>query len=258
LRIDLEDFKIMLYLLMFLGGICAGFMNTLAGGGSLLVLPIMILGGIPASIANATNRVAILVQNATAVYKFREKGVLDVKPVIHITIAAIIGSIAGSLTAVKIESHFDKILGFIFILVLIAMFTRSRLKSKQKLILPRWLEFIIFLLVGFYGGFIQAGVGFIFLATLNLIEQYDLIRANALKVFIIMCYTVFALSVFAFSGKIIWLYGLILALGNSIGAFLAVKLALKKGEKLVRIVLVVAVTIACAKLFGLFDLLGIS
>ena len=101
------------------------------------------------------------------------------------------------------------------------------------------------------------GVGFILLATLNLIENYDLVNANAVKVFIVLCYTVFAVIIFAISGKILWLHGLILALGNSLGAYLGVKAAIKKGEKAVKIVLAVAITIACLKLFGILKLIGL-
>jgi len=130
---------------------------------------------------------------------------------------------------------------------------RSSLTKK----LPRWLEFIIFLIVGFYGGLIQVGVGFIFLATLNLVEEFDLIKANAAKVFIVMSYTIFVVIIFAFSGKVIWKYGLVLAAGNSVGAFIGVKAAITRGEKFVKIVLTVAVIIACLKLFGVFKLFGI-
>ncbi len=122
--------------------------------------------------------------------------------------------------------------------------------------MPKWLEFLIFLILGFYGGFIQAGVGFVFLATLNLIEEFSLIKANAVKVFIIMCYTFFAVLIFAISGKIIWKYGLILSAGNIIGAYIGVKTAIRKGEKFVRIVLTMAIVIVCLKLFGIMRLLS--
>lgn len=246
----------LIFLLIFITGIAAGFINTLAGGGSTLVLPVLILAGMPSPIANATNRVAILMQNITATNRFHKHGKLQVKPVIHITIAAVIGAIIGSFFAIKVDSAlFDKILGIVFIFILLMML-RPKTKKQSKN-LPSWLEFVIFLGVGFYGGFIQAGVGFIFLATLNLIEKYDLVQANAVKVFIVMCYTLFAVIIFAFSGKILWVHGLVLACGNSLGAFLGVKAAVKKGEKAVKIVLAVAIIIACLKLFGILKLIGL-
>jgi uncharacterized protein len=246
----------LIFLLIFAVGIASGFINTLAGGGSTLVLPVLILAGMPSPVANATNRVAILMQNITATNRFHKHGKLHVKPVIHITIAAVIGAIIGSFFAIKVDSAmFDKILGIVFIFILIMML-RPKNKEPRKS-LPKWVEFLIFVAVGFYGGFIQAGVGFIFLATLNLIEKYDLVQANAVKTFIVMCYTLFAVIIFALSGKILWLHGLVLACSNSIGAYLGVKAAVKKGEKAVKIVLSIAITIACLKLFGILKLLGL-
>ena len=248
--------NILFFLLLFVVGIAAGFINTLAGGGSTLVLPVLILSGIPSPVANATNRVAILMQNLTGTYRFHKHGRLKVKPVLHITLAAIIGSLVGSIFAIKVDSAtFDKILGIVFIFILVMMLRPKQKRERKSL--PRWLEFIIFLGVGFYGGFIQVGVGFILLATLNLIENYDMVNANAVKVFIVLCYTVFAVIVFAISGKILWVYGLILACGNSLGAYLGVKAVIKKGERVVKIVLAIAIIIACLKLFGIFKLIGL-
>ncbi len=246
------------FILLFLIGIVAGFINTLAGGGSILVLPVLILAGIPSTIANATNRVAILFQNITGTYRFHKHNQLKIKPVIHITISAIIGAIIGSIFAVKISSSlFDKILGIILIFLLLLMFRPHKERNNYTNLLPKWIECLVFLLVGFYGGFIQAGVGFIFLASLNLIEEFNLIKANAVKVFIIMSYTIFAVIIFTISGKIIWKYGLILSLGNILGAYLGVKAAIQKGERFVRFILAFAMTIACLKLFGILKLLGL-
>jgi uncharacterized protein len=243
--------------LLLVTGFAAGFINTLAGGGSILVLPVLILTGIPSPIANATNRVAILFQNLIAVNRFHKHGKLEFKSVTNITIASIIGAIVGSLLVINIKSaDFDKILGIILIFVLLLMLRHKKKSRRNSNKLPKWLEFIIFLAVGFYGGFIQVGIGFILLATLNLVEDYDLIRANAVKVFIVLCYTVFVVIVFTLNDKIIWKYGLILAVGNSLGAYTGVKVAIKGGERIVKIVLSVAIVIACLKLFGFFNLLG--
>ena len=133
---------------------------------------------------------------------------------------------------------------------------KKKASAKRKSI-PKWFEVIIFFCVGLYGGFIQAGVGFIFLATLNLIENFNLIKANAVKVFIVMCYTFFALIVFAILDKIMWHYGLLLATGNMLGAFIGVRAAVKRGTGFVKIVISIAVLVACLKLFGIFKLLGI-
>ncbi len=249
----------LLYIILFLAGVAAGFMNTLAGGGSTLTLPVLILLGLPSPVANATNRVAILLQNAIATARFHKYKELEVKPVIHITIAAIIGAIIGSLFAVEISSGiYDKVLGVVLILILVLIFKPKKKALAERKSIPKWLEVIMFFCVGLYGGFIQTGVGFIFLATLNLVEDFNFIRANAVKVFIIMCYTFFAVIVFAISDKIMWHYGLLLAAGNMIGAFIGVQAAVKKGVCFVKIVITIAVLVACLKLFGIFKLLGIQ
>ena len=240
------------YLLLLLAGITAGFINTLAGGGSLLVLPILILSGVPSIQANATNRIAILLQNITGSYRFHVHKKLVIRPIWHIAVAAIIGAIIGSLFVSRLNSLlFDKILAILLIGILILMFKPHKKESRFTKQLPTWAEWFIFLLVGFYGGFIQVGVGFVLLATLNLIEAFDLVTANAVKVFIVMCYTVSAVIVFSISGAIIWKYGLTLAVGNVIGAYLGVNAAVKKGEKFIRLILILAVSLACLKLFGI-------
>lgn len=246
----------MIILWLFLAGIAAGFINTLAGGGSVLTLPILILAGVPSNYANGTNRIAIMIQNATSTIRFHKYGQLKIKSIRHIAIATIIGSFAGTMLAVNIDSEsFDKILGFVFILVLLLMIRPH--KQLQEKSLPRWLEFLIFLLVGFYGGFIQVGIGLILLATLNLVEKFSLIKANAVKVFITFCYTIFSVIIFAISGMIIWKYGLILAAGNMLGAFLGVQAAIKIGDTIIKIVLSIAVILACLKLFGVFEMIGL-
>ena len=243
------------YLLIVLAGIAAGFVNTLAGGGSTLTLAALTFAGLPSPVANATNRVAIFFQTGVATLKFKKHDKLRIKPILHITAAAIVGAIIGSLFAVNISSEaFDIVLGLVFIFILIMMLRPKNNSDANKTSLPKWGELLIFFGVGLYGGFVQAGVGFIFLATLNLVESFNLVKANAAKVFIVLCYTVFSLIVFATSGKIMWGYGLLLAAGNVIGAYIGAASAIKKGEKLVKVVLAIAIAFACLKLFGVIQI----
>lgn len=245
----------MILILLFITGIFAGIINTLAGGGSAFVLPVLIFSGLASPIANATNRIAILLQNFTAVNRFSKGKKLSIKPIIPITIAAVFGAVFGSYFAVNIESAiFDKVLAIVFIFLLIIMIIPKK-STKSKRSVPKWLELLIFFGVGFYGGFIQAGVGFLLLASLNLVEDKNLVEANASKVFIVFCYTIIAVIIFIISGKIVWKQALVLAAGNSLGAYLGVKLALRKGEKIIKIILTFAVLSASIKLSGLFDLI---
>jgi len=246
---------VLVYFILFIAGIFAGFVNTLAGGGSIIVLPILIFAGLSSPVANATNRIAILFQNITGTYRFHKHKMLEIKPIKHIAVAVVLGAIAGSLMMSKISSNvFDIILGVILIIVVIFMLKPHKERNRFTSQLPKWLEFLIFLGVGFYGGFIQVGVGFIMLGTLNIIEEFNLVKANAVKLFLVLCYTVFAVVIFSLSGKIVWKYGLVLALGNIIGAYVGVKTAVERGAGFVKIVLVIMVILASLKLFGIIDL----
>ena len=246
----------MILIFLFLVGIFAGFINTLAGGGSVLVLPTLILAGLPSTLANTTNRIAILFQSTTGTIRFHKYKKLNISSVKHITVAAILGSVIGSFFAVKMTSDvFDKVLGVVFLFILIMMLKPEKKAEYKKF--PRIVEFIIFFIVGFYGGFIQAGMGFILLATLKFIEHFNLVKANAVKVFMIMSYTIPAVLVFWISGKLVWKYGLILAAGNVIGSYIGVHVAVRNSEKIIKTILSAAIVLACLKLFGVFKLIGL-
>ncbi|MCD4828164.1 MAG: TSUP family transporter [Candidatus Cloacimonetes bacterium] len=243
----------MTYIVLFLTGLAAGFVNTLAGGGSVLVLPILItLGGIPATVANATNRVAILMQSGSGVYHFQRAGKIDLRGKTWPLIAVVIGSAIGTLFAVRVSDRLMEILLAIILLLVITMILVPRRRRQNRRVHPV-VEVVVFFGIGLYGGFVQVGVGLIILAVLNLIENYDLVRANAFKVTIVFCYTALSVLIFTISGKIVWRYGLILAAGNIIGAWLGVHSAIKSGERIVKLALVVAAALASLKLLGAID-----
>jgi uncharacterized membrane protein YfcA len=246
-------------LLVVLIGLFAGFMNTLAGGGSLLSLPLLIFLGLPANVANGTNRIAILLQNVVGVASFKQQKVLDQKTGFYLGIPAFIGAFIGA----QLASDIDEILlKYIIAGILVMMFFLVILKpnkwlkgddrAKEK---PGVLKMIIFFFIGIYGGFIQAGVGFFLLAGLVLGAGFDLVKANALKVFIVLIYTPIALVVFMYNGHVDYVVGLILAIGNMAGAYIGSRMAVKKGSAFVQYVLLFALGAMAAKLFGLFDYL---
>ena len=113
---------------------------------------------------------------------------------------------------------------------------------------------VIFFFIGIYGGFIQAGVGFFLLAGLVLGSGFELVKANALKVFIVFLYTPFALAVFILNKDVNYVLGFILAIGNMGGAFIGARVAVKWGARAVRVFLLVALFFASLKLLGIFEL----
>jgi len=243
-------------LFLVVAGLLAGFINTLAGGGSLIAISALIFAGLPSPIANATNRVAVFLQNGVATLQFHRQGQLDLKQGVLLGLPALAGSILGAFMAVDInEALFDKILGAALIVILVTLFVKPSMWVEQtKKTLPFWLQIPVFFAIGIYGGFIQAGVGFLLITALSLAVGYDLVKSNALKVTIVLLFSGMSLLIFALSGKVVWLYGLILAAGNMSGAYIGVRFAVKRGAKQVRWVVAAAVAVSALKLFGVINI----
>jgi uncharacterized protein len=234
-------------------GIVCGFINTLAGSGSLISLPILMFIGLPPHVANGTNRIGILFQNLVSTRSFHRQGVLDVPMGWRVAVPSILGSIAGALIVLEMnERAVEVAVGVVMFIMLIPMFVSPRKwlhgADTTHHASGQVLRFIIFFLIGAYGGFIQAGVGIFLLSALVLNAGYNLVRANALKVFINLIFTPFALGVFIWKGQVDLLAGLVLALGNGIGAYFASRWAVSWGPLFVRWVLLAVIILAGGKL----------
>lgn len=245
-------------IILITAGILVGFINTLAGGGSIVSLSVLMMLGLPAPLANGTNRIGIALQTLTATTSFKQQKVLDLKKAGKLAFPAVIGSLIGAWIAVDInEEIFEKAIGVIMLIMLIFIFYKphkyiyGRSEVVEKPL--NWIHFVIFFLIGLYGGFIHMGVGYFLLAAIVGGAGFDLVKANAIKVFIILVYTPFALMVFIWNDQINWKYGLVLAIGNVAGAFLASRLAVSKGVDFVKWVIVIIILITSADMFGLYD-----
>lgn len=238
--------------LLFAVGLVAGILNVLAGGGSLLTLPLLIFMGLPSAVANGTNRIAIFCQNIFAIQGFRKRGVFPLQLALLCTPPALLGSWYGASLAISLNDQvFKRVLALIMIGVLI--FTtvdpmkRFRREDVTFGLWRKTLIIISFFVVGIYGGFVQAGVGFIVITAL-LIHGLDLVRINAVKVFVIFAYTFIALGVFMYHGQINYLLGFALAAGNSIGGMIGPKLAVDKGHDWIKKVVSLTVLVFALKL----------
>lgn len=244
------------FVIIFVVGIGAGFINVLAGGGSLLTLPTLIFMGLPSALANGTNRVAIIIQNITAIASFRDSGIFHWRLGILLAIPAVIGSIIGSNFAILLSDQwFNRILSVVMVLVLITMIFKPQKKLQQAAsshmtLKKRIILFVIFFFVGVYGGFIQAGVGLVIVTLLTLFTGLNLVHSNSLKVFIVAIYLGSSLFIFIINNQVHWEYGIALAAGNSIGAIIASKFAIQKGEGFVRWVMIIAVIIMSLRLWA--------
>ncbi len=242
---------------LILLGIIAGFINTFAGGGSMLVVPFLIFLGLPANMANATNRVAIFLQEIVSTATFHQKKILDFKTDYPLLLPTTLGSIAGAFTAVDIQEELlRKVIGGLLIILffMILLDPNGWVKANADRAKARnpFIRFLVFLGIGFYGGFIQIGVGFFMLAGLVLGCGFDLLKANALKVLLILSYTLIALAIFIYYGLIDWSTGFILSCGNMLGAWLGTRLSIKWGAKYIRYILLVALVLVSLKLFNVF------
>ncbi|MHC4182296.1 MAG: sulfite exporter TauE/SafE family protein [Planctomycetota bacterium] len=247
---------------IFAVGVAAGFINTLAGGGSLLSLPILIFLGLPTAIANGTNRFAIMIQCLFAVAGFKRKGISNFKLSILLSVPALIGAIVGAQIAVDMsDAIFKRVLAIIMLLVLGLILWNPVKKlhinlqyDEDTIGLRRGrliVTMIVFFFIGIYGGFIQAGVGFIIIAALTTISGLSLVNTNSHKVFVVGIYTAFALLIFAFNGKVCWTVGMALAAGNGLGGWLGSHWAVTRGERWLRLILVICVVAMVMKLFDL-------
>lgn len=246
-----------LYLGVVAAGFAAGFINTIAGSGSLITLPLLIYLGLPPTVANGTNRVGILLQNLVSTVSFRQQGVLHLRSGLILATPAIAGSLVGAQIAVNLNEEMMRIaIGVLMLVMLAVMLMRPErwLRGHSDVVTRRLglKEALIFFAIGIYGGFIQAGVGIFLLAALVLGAGYDLVRANGLKVLIIFAFTLFALGVFVRNGQVDWVVGLTLALGNSLGALAAARMSVRRGAPFVRNLLVGVVIVSSADMMGLF------
>jgi len=233
-------------------GIIAGFINTLAGSGSLLTLPLFMAFGLSAPVANGTNRIGILLQSLVAIISFKKQDLLDFSTALKIGIPSVMGSLIGAMIAVDVNEDAMKtaiaiLLIFMFFLILLkpSRWINSHAGSPP---LPLWVQIIVFFIVGLYGGFIQAGVGFFLLAALVLASGFDLIKANALKVLMVFIYTPFSLTVFIVNHQVDYKLGFIVAAGSMLGAWIGARMSVKWGPAVVRFILLAVLLVASVKL----------
>ncbi|TYO95980.1 sulfite exporter TauE/SafE family protein [Desulfallas thermosapovorans] len=248
--------------IVLIAGIVSGFVNVVGGGGSLISLPVLIFLGLPSAVANGTNRVALMVQSLVAIGYFKNKGYFYPKLSVLLGIPALAGSIVGAKFAISLSDQmFNRVLAIVMLVVLVLIILRpekmflSQAKGEDLSKARLFIAALVFFGVGFYGGFIQAGIGFIIIAALALITGLSLVKINSLKVAVTLIYMSSSLLVFIISGKVDWILGFILAAGNALGAYLGGIFTVSGGDKWIRIFLVVTVSLMAAKLLGLHNLL---
>lgn len=241
-------------LILFGVGLLTGVINIMAGGGSSLTLPTLIFLGLDSATANGTNRVGILIQSIFATLSFRKEKITGLNLSLRMAAFTIPGAVIGALIAVRMTDRwFEIILGVIMIGVIISMLvpqSQNLVTSEQGQ--KTWLVYPAMFAIGFYGGFIQVGVGFLIMAALYHLLRINLVFVNMHKVFITLIFTIPALAIFIWTDNVDWLLGFVLAAGNGLGGWWAARISVKGGEKVIRYIMIVAIFIIALKLLGLF------
>ena len=239
-------------ILLALTGVIAGWLNVMAGGGSLLTVPVMLFMDLPGPVANGTNRIAILAQNITAVYAFFRKGFSDFRLSLTLSLAASIGAVGGAMVGVRLEGiWFERVLALVMLVVMLVMaMGNGKSKTAETDGEPRrlLLGHLCMVGAGFWGGFIQIGVGFILMPILQKVMGLDLVRVNMYKVFVVLAYTIVALTVFASQLELMWWAGIGLAVGNSIGGWYGAHTTMARGEVWIKRVMYLALSAFIVKL----------
>lgn len=238
---------------LVVAGFLVGVINTIAGSGTAITYSLFMLLGLPANVANGTIRFGVIMQTFAASSTFYKGRKLPVKKGVILGIPVIIGTLIGAQIATQMNQEvFKKVLAIVMLIMLVFIFydPKKWLNEQIDKINTKfsWLQYLLFFAVGVYGGFIHIGVGIFLLSALVLNAGYDLIKANALKVFIVFLYSPFALAVFIIHNQVDYRLGLISAIGNIFGGIVASRMALKKGAGFVRWFLVVVILLFSIRL----------
>lgn len=235
-------------ILLLGGGVVAGIINAMAGGGSTLTIPLLVLAGVPGVAANGSNRVGILTSSITSWISFRREGVLvSLRSIRHILVPAVLGAAVGAFGVSQLtDETFERGFGLLIIPIVILTIRKPRVAAADE----RWstrVTFVVFFAIGLYAGAIQAGVGLLLVAALNR-NGYDLVTANTIKIIFTVAATLIALPIFIIQGQVRWLPALVLAIGLSTGGWLGARFAVRSGDKVIRGVMIVAALVLAAKL----------
>lgn len=236
-------------IILMIIGLMAGVINTLAGGGSNLSLPALMMYGLPADIANATNRVSVLMQSIVATRGFYQHGKVDSTSVKDSFVPLLAGGLVGAVIAsyLNVELLKPVLLGTMILVSLWVVFksdTGIKEQEDRKSCYESKFAFFTTFAAGFYGGFIQAGVGFVLIATFVGVLNYDLLRANAMKMVATAIFTSIALLVFIFRDQVAWLPGILLGVGSIFGAQIGVKFAVEVKAKTLKVLVLVMTVFA--------------
>jgi uncharacterized membrane protein YfcA len=240
-------------LLLFGGGFIAGVVNTLAGGGSLLTVPLLVLAGVPGPVANGTNRVGVLIGSAVATWRLTALGISGARDAAPLVVPSALGAVLGAYGVVQLPAEtFNRAFGLLMLVLLVPTLRGVQVGAAASAKpLPPALRFVAFFAIGLYGGAFQAGVGILMLSVFSL-AGVGLVRGTHIKTALNTCFTLLALPVFWWAGQIVWPEALVLGLGFALGGAAGARIALRGGERIIKPVLAVAVVALAGRMLGIY------
>jgi uncharacterized membrane protein YfcA len=246
--------ELWLYLAAVAAGFAAGVINTLAGNGSAITLPLLIFMGLPATVANGTNRIGVLVQTLTSTATYHQRQAMPWSASLALIGPTALGGLLGARIAVNLDETQMRlaiggmlVLTFFLILLRPERWLRGRAGGALR---PRWFHLLLFFAIGLYGGFIQAGVGIFLLVALVLGLGHDLVKSNAIKSFLVLALNILAFIVFVRNGQVDWVLGAIIAVGQMVGGWAAAHVATRSWAQVwVYRLLLVVVLVSAVQMF---------
>ncbi len=241
-------------IILLLTGLIVGFVNTLAGGGSTLMYPVLIFLGMPIHTAIGTSRVSFLAQGIFSVAGFKSKGVFLYPFNLYVALSSLFGGLIGAWISLQVSgAKMTKILVIVMIIIAFLILFQSKIKysNLEKRIKGKslWVSMLIFFFIGLYGGFIQAGTGFLVIIALMLYNRLSITEANSIKGLVVLIFTIPALILYIKANHVNWAAGLILAIGTALGAWLTSRWSVSIPEKYVRGFLTFMILFLAAKLW---------
>lgn len=247
-----------LIVVLVVSGILVGFINAISAGATAITIALYLFLGFPPTVANATNRISVMIQCVSASLSYRAQKVLDTKRALILALPTMAGAFLGALLAARLDGViFERAFGLVLLLMLAFIFyDPKKLKHGNESLLERghhWKQFVVFFLIGIYGGFVQVGTGFFFIMAGVLMVGCNIIQSNAIKSLIMLLYSAVCVAVFWNDGLIRWDFGLIHGCGAFIGGILGSRMAVKKGVNFIRWITVGVIVITALQLFGILD-----
>ena len=237
--------------ILFFSGLMAGFVDSIAGGGGIITLPALLAVGLPPHQALATNKLQSSFGSFTATLNYARVGLMNPKDLILGILFTFIGASIGAISVqfFKANSLVTLIIVMLIIIFIYTLLTPKLGIKETKNRMNHKLFYTLFgILIGFYDGFFGPGTGSFWTMALVMFIGLDLKMATAQTKLFNFTSNIVSLSIFIYAGLVVWLAGLIMGVGQVIGAFLGSSLVHKKEIKFIRTFFLIIVALTIIKL----------